>query len=63
VKECKLDIETVLNAKEAFCTGTGASVTPVGTITYGDRKVEYKDGKVFVSCALSGLISDFPLVF
>jgi len=46
VIEEKLDIEKVLKSDEAFCTGTGASITPVGSITYGQRKVSYNNGKV-----------------
>ena len=35
----KLPIEDVMQAKEAFCTGTGAVITPVASVTHGAEKV------------------------
>lgn len=41
-----VDIEEIFDFKEAGCCGTAAVITPVGSITYRDRKVVYsKDGK------------------
>eukprot|EP01087_Luapelamoeba_hula_P013643 TRINITY_DN3900_c0_g1_i1.p1 TRINITY_DN3900_c0_g1~~TRINITY_DN3900_c0_g1_i1.p1 ORF type:complete len:257 (+),score=31.67 TRINITY_DN3900_c0_g1_i1:291-1061(+) len=42
----KVAITTACSAVEAFCTGTGASVTPVGSITYDGNKHVLNDGKV-----------------
>jgi len=46
VVEGKISIEQVLDAKETFCSGTGASVTPVASITYKGNKVVYGNGEV-----------------
>jgi len=47
VVEGKVGIEDiVLKSQEVFCTGTGASLTPIGSITYQDKKVVFNDGKV-----------------
>jgi len=40
-----VDVEEIFTFKDAGCCGTAAVITPVGTITYGDRKAVYtKDG-------------------
>jgi branched-chain amino acid aminotransferase len=36
-----IDIEEVFDFVEAGCCGTAAVITPIGSITYGDRKVVY----------------------
>ena len=42
----EVDVEEVFDFKEAGCCGTAAVITPVGSITYRDRKVVYsKDGE------------------
>jgi len=41
-----VNVEEIFEFKEAGCCGTAAVITPVGSITYRDRKVVYsKDGK------------------
>jgi branched-chain amino acid aminotransferase len=41
-----IPVEEIFELKEAGCCGTAAVITPVGSITYHDRKVVYsKDGK------------------
>lgn len=41
-----VDVEEIFTFKEAGCCGTAAVITPVGSITYHDRKVVYaKDGR------------------
>jgi len=41
----EVDIEEIFDFQEAGCCGTAAVITPVGSITYRDRKVVYsKDG-------------------
>jgi branched-chain amino acid aminotransferase len=41
-----VDVEEIFTFKEAGCCGTAAVITPVGSITYRDRKVVYaKDGR------------------
>jgi len=46
VEEHSLSITTVLSAKEAFCTGTGASVSPVGAITFHGKKAVFNNNEV-----------------
>ncbi len=42
----EVDVEEIFGFTEAGCCGTAAVITPVGSITYRDRKVVYsKDGK------------------
>ncbi len=38
-------VEEIFSFTEAGCCGTAAVITPVGSITWGDRKVVYGDGK------------------
>ncbi|EEF40259.1 branched-chain amino acid aminotransferase, putative [Ricinus communis] len=49
VQERLIPVEDVLDADEVFCTGTAMIVTPVGSITYHDKRVEYKTGQESVS--------------
>jgi branched-chain amino acid aminotransferase len=57
-----LSIDTVLDAKEVFCSGTGASVTPVGTITHKGKKVVFNNGEVGpLSQALYNALLDIQL--
>jgi len=47
VIEEKLELSTVLQANEVFCSGTGASITPVGSITTADgNRIVYNNGEV-----------------
>ncbi len=46
-----VDVEEIFTFKEAGCCGTAAVITPVGSITYRDRKVVYsKDGEPGETC-------------
>jgi len=42
----ELHIETVLKSSEAFCSGTGAAISPVASITYKNTRVEFAESKV-----------------
>jgi branched-chain amino acid aminotransferase len=46
VVEEKLDISSVLSSSEVFCSGTGASITPIGSITFQNKKHKFNEGKV-----------------
>ena len=47
----EVDVEEIFDFQEAGCCGTAAVITPVGSITYRDRKVVYaKDGKAGKFC-------------
>ncbi len=39
-----IDVEEIFELEEAGCCGTAAVITPVGSITWGERKVVYGDG-------------------
>lgn len=41
VEESHVTIDDLLGADEVFCTGTAVVLSPVGSITYRGRKVEY----------------------
>ena len=45
VKETKVTAEFAMKADEAFCCGTAAVISPIGSITKGDTKAKYGDGK------------------
>ncbi|WOL03067.1 branched-chain-amino-acid aminotransferase 3, chloroplastic-like [Canna indica] len=42
VEERAVSVEELLDADEVFCTGTAVVVSPVGSITYLGRRVEYE---------------------
>ncbi len=46
VNEGNIDIKLVCQAQEAFCSGTGASVTPVTSVTYRGQKHTFNEGEV-----------------
>ncbi|KAJ8467027.1 hypothetical protein OPV22_029579 [Ensete ventricosum] len=48
VEERLVSVEELLDADEVFCTGTAVVVSPVGSITYLGRKVEYKNNGIGV---------------
>ncbi len=46
VVEGPLAITEVMEAKEAWCTGTAAVITPVGSVTYKGKKKEFAPANV-----------------
>lgn len=38
VEEHAVDVDELLEADEVFCTGTAVVVSPVGSITYMDKR-------------------------
>lgn len=44
VVEEKVSAEFAMSADEAFCCGTAAVISPIGSITHGNTKVTYGDG-------------------
>ena len=65
----KIDVEEIFSFREAGCCGTAAVITPVGSITYGDRKAVYSEdgdqviygylGQVFRYCHFQQLHRSF----
>ncbi|KAJ4825764.1 Branched-chain-amino-acid aminotransferase, mitochondrial [Turnera subulata] len=49
VEECDIPVEELVGADEVFCTGTAVVVAPVGSITYKDKRIEFKVGAQSVS--------------
>ncbi|PON63328.1 Branched-chain amino acid aminotransferase II [Parasponia andersonii] len=45
VEERLIPVEDLLEADEAFCTGTAMIVNPIGSITYQGKRVEYRRGQ------------------
>jgi branched-chain amino acid aminotransferase len=39
-----VEVEEIFSFQDAGCCGTAAVITPVGSVTYGDRKVQYTKG-------------------
>tara|TARA_B100002052_G_C15886113_1_gene601610 strand:- start:2538 stop:3551 length:1014 start_codon:yes stop_codon:yes gene_type:complete len=46
VIEEKVDVEFAMDADEAFCAGTAAVISPIGSIEHGDKTTEYCNGEV-----------------
>uniref|UniRef100_A0A5B7ABX3 Branched-chain-amino-acid aminotransferase n=2 Tax=Davidia involucrata TaxID=16924 RepID=A0A5B7ABX3_DAVIN len=44
VEERSISVEELIDGDEVFCTGTAVGVAPVGSITYQNKRVEYKMG-------------------
>ncbi|KAJ8561388.1 hypothetical protein K7X08_027578 [Anisodus acutangulus] len=42
VEERLIEAEELISADEVFCTGTALGVAPVGSITYKNKRIEYK---------------------
>ncbi|CAM9002630.1 unnamed protein product [Rhodiola kirilowii] len=45
VEERSVSVEELIDADEVFCTGTAVVISPVGSVTYQDKRYTYKDGK------------------
>merc|ERR1712216_1018912 len=41
VRECKLDISFAFEADEAFCSGTAAVISPIGSMTHGTKVASF----------------------
>ncbi|GBG59081.1 hypothetical protein CBR_g24424 [Chara braunii] len=46
VSECPVSVEDLLAADEVFCTGTAVVLSPVGSVTFRDKRFSYNDGEV-----------------
>ena len=43
--ETRVTAEFAMSADEAFCCGTAAVISPIGSITQGEEKATYGEGK------------------
>ncbi|KAF5740096.1 Branched-chain-amino-acid aminotransferase [Tripterygium wilfordii] len=55
VEERSIAVDELSDADEVFCTGTAVGVAPVGSVTYQDRRIEFRTGG---GCVCSGLYSN-----
>lgn len=46
IRETNVSVEDAMSADEAFCTGTAAVVSSIGTLVLGDREVVFQKGEV-----------------
>ncbi|KAK7363015.1 hypothetical protein VNO77_05143 [Canavalia gladiata] len=56
-EERKFSVDELLEADEVFCTGTAVGISEVGTVTYNDKRVEFKTGKDTVTQKLYDMIT------
>ncbi|XP_068656526.1 branched-chain-amino-acid aminotransferase 2, chloroplastic-like [Aristolochia californica] len=52
VEERAIPVEELMKADEVFCTGTAVVVAPVGSITYRDKRTQYRTGAGTISQVL-----------
>ncbi|XP_028777923.1 branched-chain-amino-acid aminotransferase 2, chloroplastic-like [Neltuma alba] len=60
-KEDRVSVEEIFEADEVFCTGTAVSISPVKSITYQDKRVEFKTGDGTTSMKLFDMIRGIQL--
>lgn len=59
VREEKVTVEMALSADEAFCCGTAAVISPIGSITHGSERTVFGDGRPGpVTMALYSALTD-----
>lgn len=46
IEERQVAVEEIFDGEEAFCSGTAAVITPILSMTYRDRKMEFCGGEV-----------------
>ena len=46
VREERVDVDMALDADEAFCAGTAAVISPIGSIEHGHKMAHYCNGDV-----------------
>eukprot|EP00262_Sarcandra_glabra_P008557 TRINITY_DN22098_c0_g1_i1.p1 TRINITY_DN22098_c0_g1~~TRINITY_DN22098_c0_g1_i1.p1 ORF type:complete len:415 (+),score=70.18 TRINITY_DN22098_c0_g1_i1:82-1326(+) len=62
VEERQVSVEELLDADEVFCTGTAVVVSPVGSITYLNKRVSYgNEGIGFVSQQLYSALTSLQM--
>ncbi|KAF7817406.1 branched-chain-amino-acid aminotransferase 2, chloroplastic-like isoform X1 [Senna tora] len=61
VEERGIAVDELAEAHEVFCTGTAVGVVPVGTITYGAKRMEYKTGSATICQDLQSTLSGIQM--
>uniref|UniRef100_A0A7N0ZQ41 Branched-chain-amino-acid aminotransferase n=1 Tax=Kalanchoe fedtschenkoi TaxID=63787 RepID=A0A7N0ZQ41_KALFE len=57
VEERSIAIDELFDTDEVFCTGTAVGVADVGSITYKDKRIEYKTGANSVCGELGAMLA------
>lgn len=57
VKERPVSLEEMLGAEEVFCTGTAMVVNSVASLTYRNKRMEYKTGEETVAEKLYAMLT------
>ncbi|XP_077233952.1 branched-chain amino acid aminotransferase 2, chloroplastic-like [Tasmannia lanceolata] len=61
IEERHVPVEELMEADEVFCTGTAVVIAPVGSITYHEKRVEYKYGDGTVSQRLHSALTSIQV--
>ncbi|KAH0467682.1 hypothetical protein IEQ34_002715 [Dendrobium chrysotoxum] len=61
VEERLISVEELLAADEVFCTGTAVVVSPVGSITYLEKRIKYGNGVGIVSQQLYSALTSLQM--
>nr|XP_009801862.1 PREDICTED: branched-chain-amino-acid aminotransferase 2, chloroplastic-like isoform X2 [Nicotiana sylvestris] len=56
VEERLIEAEELISADEVFCTGTALGVAPIGSITYKNKRIEYKVSSELISEQLNSTL-------
>ncbi|KAF2324217.1 hypothetical protein GH714_010428 [Hevea brasiliensis] len=56
VEERVISVDELVNVDEVFCTGTAVVIAPVGSITYQDKRIEYRTGAYSLSGSCTQLL-------
>ncbi|KAL2343898.1 hypothetical protein Fmac_005183 [Flemingia macrophylla] len=57
VEERKFTVDELLEADEVFCSGTAVGISEVGSVTYKDKRAEFKSGPHSVTHELYDMIT------
>ncbi|KAF3654753.1 Branched-chain-amino-acid aminotransferase 5, chloroplastic [Capsicum annuum] len=57
VEERLVEAEELINADEVFCTGTAVGVAPIGSITYKNKRIDYKVSSESISEQLNSRLT------
>ncbi|KAL1192597.1 Branched-chain-amino-acid aminotransferase 6 [Cardamine amara subsp. amara] len=61
VEERDVSVDELLEAEEVFCTGTAVVVKAVETVTFHDKKVNYRTGEAALSTKLHSMLTNIQM--